>query len=90
MLTQDRLDSFRCLVRIVKGNGGDEMVEHVGFHDPVHEVSTNNAELAIDGGGCSASEVPRGGFIMWKGGIGVLEEGDPYYHAVSQLAFSRI
>lgn len=90
MLTQDRLDGFRCLVRVVKGNGGDEMVEHVRFHDPVHEVSTDDAEFAINGGGCSAREVPGSRLVMRKGRIGVLEEGDPYYHAVSQHPFHGI
>ena len=89
MFAQDGLDGFRCLVGVVERNGGYEMMQDMSFHNAVHEVPADEAELAIDGGGCSAGEVPGIGFIMRKSRIGVLKECDPYYNGVSQVRSTR-
>ena len=48
----------------------------MGFDDTVEEMTTNESELAIDSRCSSTSKVPRPRFIVGKGGIGMLKEGD--------------
>ena len=52
-------------------------MQHVGLDDAVHEIAANESEFAVNGGSRATAEVPGVRLIMRKGGIGVLEVGDP-------------
>ena len=54
------------------------MVDHMSLDDAVHEVAANETKVAIDSGGSTASESPRIGIVMGKGGIGVLKVCYPH------------
>ncbi len=49
------------------------MMEHMGLDNPVKDMSTNKAELAIYGCGGATSEAPGTGVIMGQGRISVLQ-----------------
>lgn len=78
VLTHDWLDCLGCLVGVVEGDGGDVVVEDVGFDDSVEEVTADEAEFAVDGCGGSTGEGPGVAFVVGEGGVGVLEECDGY------------
>lgn len=52
------------------------MVEDVGLDDAVQERATNEAELAVNGGGGAAGVGPGLSVVVRESGVGVLEEGD--------------
>lgn len=79
MLAQDGPDGIRCFVGIVPGDGRDEVVQHVGLDDTVHEIAADEAEFAVNGGSRATAEVPSVRLVVGKGGIGVLQVGDPNY-----------
>lgn len=64
---------------MVEGDGGDEVVADVCADDVVEEMRIDEAEIAINGCGCAASESPGFGVVMWHACIGVLEESDCHY-----------
>lgn len=76
MGAHDLLDCRGGLVAVVEWDGGDVVVRNVGFNDAVEDVSADEAEVAVDCGGCSAGEVPGLIVIMRERWVGVLEEGD--------------
>lgn len=76
MLAHDWLDGFGGLVGVVKGDGGDVVVQDVGLDDAVEEVAADEAEFAIDGCGGATSEVPYVAGVVRQRWVGVLEEGD--------------
>ena len=59
------------------------MVKNMCLNNAVHEVASDDAELPIDGRHRATGEIPRVGFIVRKGGIGMLEEGNPHYRDIS-------
>jgi hypothetical protein len=59
---------------VVEGDRGNEMVADMGADDVVEEVSVDEAEVAVDGGGCAAGKGPGLVVIVRHGSIGVLEE----------------
>ena len=77
MTAQDWLNGLGGLICVIKGDCGHEVMEDMGFDDPVHEVPTNKAKFTVDGGCGAAREIPAASFVMRKGRIGVLKEGDP-------------
>ena len=78
MAAQDWLDSIGCFIGIVERNGGNKVMKDVCLNNTMHEISADEAEFAVNGGCCTAGEVPGAGFVMGKSGIGVLKEGNPY------------
>jgi len=44
---------------MVEWDGGDEVMTYVRADYVVEEMGIDEAEVAVDGGSCSASEVPR-------------------------------
>jgi len=52
------------------------MVADVGADDVMEEMSIDEAEVTIDGGGSAAGEGPGAIAVVGKGAIGVLQEGD--------------
>lgn len=76
VLSHNRLNSFRSLVSVVEGDGGDVVVKDVGLDDAVEDVAADEAEFAVDGGGCAADVSPRLAGVVREGGVGVLEEGN--------------
>jgi hypothetical protein len=48
----------------------------VRLDDAVEELSSDEAEFAVDGGGGAADVVPGLGVVMRETGVGVLEVGD--------------
>jgi hypothetical protein len=71
----DLLDVLRGLAGVVEGNGGNEVVADVGADDVVEEVSVDEAEITVDGGGCAAGKGPGLVVIVGHASIGVLKEG---------------
>lgn len=61
---------------MVEGNGGDIVVEDVGFDDAVKELATDETEFTVDGSRGTTSKVPSIASVMWEGWVGVLEIGD--------------
>lgn len=55
------------------------MVQHVGLDDAMHEIAADEAEFAVNRRSRATAEVPRLRLVVRKGGIGVLEVGDPDY-----------
>lgn len=76
MLAHDGTDGVRGLVGVVKGNGGDVVVEDVSLDDAVEEVTADEATLAINGGSGAANKVPFLGVVVRESRVGVLEEGN--------------
>ena len=72
----NRLDGLGGLVRVVEGDGGDVVVQHVRLDDAVEDVAPDEAEFAVDGCGCAADVGPGFAGVVWEGGVGVLEVGD--------------
>lgn len=58
------LDSLRGFVGVVEGYGGDVVVENVRLNNTVKELTTNETELAINGGGSAANVSPRFGSVV--------------------------
>ena len=61
---------------VVERDCGDEVVADVRADDVVEEVGVDEAEVAVDGCGCSARERPGFVVVVRHGCVGVLEEGD--------------
>lgn len=76
MLLHDGFDCLGGFVGVIKRDCRDVVVQDVGFNNAVEEVSSDEAEISIDGSGGAASKCPRVAFVVWEGGVGVLEEGD--------------
>lgn len=70
------LDSLASLIGMVKGDRADVVVEDVGLNDTVEERTSDETELAVDGGSGATSEVPDLRLIMRKSRVGVLQIGD--------------
>lgn len=60
---------------MVKGDRGDVVVQDVGFDDRVEEVTADEAEVTVDGGGGAAGEGPGARGVVREGWVGVLEVG---------------
>ena len=76
MRTHDGLDGLGGLVGVVEGDGGDVVVQDMGFHNAVQQLAADEAEFAVDGCGGAAGVGPGGGGVVGEAGVGVLEEGD--------------
>ena len=77
--SHDLLDGLAGLIGVVEGDGADIVVENVGLNDTVEDVTADEAEVTVDGGGGTAGEVPDIRLVVREGGIGVLEVGDGDY-----------
>ena len=80
----DLLDGLARLIGVVEGDGADIVVENVSLNDTVEDVTTDEAEITVDGGSGTASEVPDIRLVVRKGGVGVLEVGDGDYSSLGQ------
>merc|ERR1712072_12325 len=76
VLAHDGLDSLGGFVGVVEGDSGDVVVQDVSLDDAVEEVTTDEAEFAVNGCGGATSEVPRATSVVRERGVGVLEVGD--------------
>lgn len=76
VLAHDGLNGLAGLVGVVEGDVADIVVQHVGLDDAVEDVTTNEAEVTVDGGSSAAGEVPHLGLVVGEGGVGVLQEGN--------------
>ena len=74
MLAHDRLDRFSGFVGVVKWDGGNIVVKHVGLDDTVEEMTADEAKFAVNGCGSTAGKCPSVRFIVGKCGIRVLKE----------------
>ena len=76
MRTHHLADGVGRLAGVVEGDRGDEVVAYVRADDVVEEVGVDEAEVAVDGGGGAAGEVPGVVVVVGETAVGVLEEGD--------------
>ena len=76
MFPHDRFDRFGSFISVIKGDGGDVVVEDVHVGDAVHDGVGEEGDVAIDGGGGATGEGPGFGFVVWESGVGVLKVGD--------------
>ena len=74
MVAHDGLDGFGGFVGVVERDGGDIVVEDVGFDDAVEELAADEAEFAVDGCGGASGICPGGRVVMRERGVGVLEK----------------
>jgi hypothetical protein len=58
MAAHDGLDGLGCEIGVVEGDGADVVVQDVRLDDAVEDVATDEAEVAVDGGGGAADVVP--------------------------------
>ena len=58
MLAHDGLDSIRGFVCVVEGDGADVMMKNVRFNDAMEELSADESEFAINGGGGASGVSP--------------------------------
>ena len=65
---------------MVERDGGDKMMEHMGFHNAVHDVSTNETEFSINGRSGATSKIPNVVFIVRKLRVSVLQVSDGDYN----------
>ena len=76
MFSHDGLDRFGSFVSMIEGDSGDVMVEDMHVGDTMHDSVREEGDVAVDGGGGATGKGPGFGFVVWKGGIGVLEVGN--------------
>ena len=76
MTAHDRLDGLGCFVGVIEGDGGNVVVQDVGFDDAVEESAANETEFAVNGCGGSANVAPASGRVVGECGVSVLEVGD--------------
>jgi len=65
-------------------------MKDVGLDDAVEELTADEAELPVDGGGGPADEVPFFCLVMGQGRICVLEEGDGDCETTGALARTSV
>lgn len=58
MSAHDLPDGFSRFIGMVKWDGGDIMMENVSLDDAVEELAANEAELAVNCGGCATGVSP--------------------------------
>ena len=83
MPAHDGFDGLGRFIGIVERNGGDVVMEDVGFNDPVEEMTANETELAIDCCCRSSGKVPSRRLVVRERWIGVLEKGNGHFHIIS-------
>lgn len=76
MAAHDGLDRLGRFVGVVEWDGGDVVVEDVGFDDAVHQGATDESKFAIDGCSGATSEVPGITGVVGQRWVGVLEESN--------------
>lgn len=74
VVAHDALDGIAGLVGVVEGDVADIVVQHVGLDDTVEDVAADEAEVAVDGSGSAAGEVPHFRLVVRESGVGVLKE----------------
>lgn len=75
-VAQQRTDSGGCLLLLVEGNAGEEMVDNVGVDDVVEEVAANPAEVTVHSGKSALDVCPALGVVVVNLGVVVVEIGD--------------
>jgi len=76
MLAHDWLNGLRGFPGVVKGNGGDVVMQHVCFNDTVKEMSPNKTKVAVNRRRGTASKRPFFAVVMSNGRVGMLKIGD--------------
>lgn len=76
VVAHDGLDGLAGLIGVVEGDVADIVVQNVGLDDAVEDVTADEAEVTVDGGGSAAGKVPHLGLVVGEGGVGVLQEGN--------------
>lgn len=55
---------LRCLFSMIKWDGADEVVEHMGISAPVKNMTPNEAHVSINSSTRSTAEAPRLRFVV--------------------------
>lgn len=76
------LDGLASLIGVVEGDVADIVVQDVSLDDAVEDVTTDEAEVTVDGGSSATGEVPDLRLVVGEGRIGVLQEGDGNYKKI--------
>lgn len=76
VIAHDLLDGFAGLVGVIEWDAADIVVEDVSLDDSVEDVTTNETEVAVDGGCGAAGEVPHLRLVVGETRVGVLQIGD--------------
>ena len=88
MHAHDGFDSLRGFVSVVEGNRGHKVMEDMSLHNSMHEMSTDEAHLSVNGRGGTTGEIPNVILVMRQCGVCMLEVCDSNYINVS-LEVSR-
>lgn len=75
-VAQQRTDGGSCLLLLVEGDAGEEMVDNVGVDDVVEEVAANPAEVTVDGSKSALDVRPALGVVVMDLGVIVVKIGD--------------
>lgn len=76
MTSHDGLDSLCRLIRVVKGDRADIVVQNVSLDNTVEKPAADEAELAVDCRSGTFDEGPLVARVVGQRWVGVLEEGD--------------
>lgn len=76
LVSKERHNYIRCLLRMVERNPGEQVVDNVIVNDFVEEVASDKAESSIDRAKCAFDKGPGLLIIVWDGGVSVMQVGD--------------
>lgn len=89
VVAHDGLDGLTGLIGVVEGDIADIVVQDVGLNDTVEDVTTDKAEVTVDGGSGATGKVPHLGLIVGEGGVSVLQEGNGNYEKMLVILIPR-
>lgn len=78
-------DCDGCLLGVVEGDGGDQVVQDVGADDVVEEMGVDEAEVAIYSRCGTSCKCPLRVLVVWETCVRVLEIGDGDYIPTSVI-----
>ena len=76
VVAHDRLDGIGGLVGVIEWDGADIVVQDVSLNDAVQDMTADETEVTVNGGGGTTSKVPGLGVVVREGRVGVLQESD--------------
>lgn len=76
LVSKERDNCVRCLLRMVERNPGEQVVNNVIVDDFVEEVASDKAKSSIDRAKGAFDKGPGLLIIVWDGGVSMMQVGD--------------
>ena len=76
MTSHDGSNGLRSLVSVVEGDGGNVVVQNMGFDNPMHKRATDKTKLAVNRSRGAPSVIPCLSCVVRQSRVRVLQEGD--------------